>query len=57
VGPDHPETASSFDNLGALLLAQGDPAGARTYYERALAIAERVLGPDHPTTATVRANL
>ena len=30
----------------------GDYRGARPYYERALAIYERVLGEDHPTTAT-----
>ncbi len=29
----------------------GDLAAARPYYERALAIRERVLGPDHPDTA------
>ena len=35
----------------------GDLAGARPYYERALAILERVLGADHPHTVTVRGNL
>ena len=40
--------------LGILFKAQGDLAGARPYYGRALAIAERVLGPDHPTAQVVR---
>jgi tetratricopeptide (TPR) repeat protein len=50
-GPDHPDTANSLNNLGALLDSQGDLAGARPYYERALAIREKVLGPEHPDTA------
>ena len=56
-GPDHPETATSLNNLGYLLNAQGDPAGARPYLERALAIREKALGPDHPDTATSLNNL
>jgi tetratricopeptide (TPR) repeat protein len=39
------------NNLGYTLQAQGDLVGARAYYEQALAIRERVLGPDHPDTA------
>ena len=35
----------------------GDLAGARTQYERALAISEAALGPDHPNIGTVRNNL
>ena len=38
--------------LGVLLQAQGDLASARRYLERALAICEQVLGPEHPTTDT-----
>src|SRR5262249_5916451 len=30
---------------------EGDFAGARPLYERALAICEKVLGPEHPDTA------
>src|SRR6266478_5454428 len=48
-GPDHPGTATSLNNLGYLLRAEGDLEGARPYYERALAIREKALGPDHPT--------
>ena len=44
-------------NLGSVLLAQGDYPTACTAYERALAIVEKVLGPDHPHTQTVRNNL
>ncbi|WP_374689551.1 tetratricopeptide repeat protein [Promineifilum sp.] len=63
LGPDHPTaaeqaaTATSLNNLGGLLYAQGDLAGARPYLERALAVSERVLGPDHPDTAASLNNL
>jgi tetratricopeptide (TPR) repeat protein len=57
LGPDHPDTATSLDNLAFLLQAQGDLAGARPLYERALAIREKVLGPDHPDSATSLNNL
>jgi tetratricopeptide (TPR) repeat protein len=56
-GPDHPDTALSLNNLGYLLHAQGDLAGARPYCERALAIWEKALGPDHPDTTTSLNNL
>ncbi|MCI0645537.1 MAG: tetratricopeptide repeat protein, partial [Chloroflexi bacterium] len=46
-----------LNNLGGLLHGQGDLAGARPYYERALAINEKALGPDHPDTQLVRRNL
>ena len=57
LGPDHPDTATSLNNLGGLLRAMGDLAAARPYYERALAIREKSLGPDHPDTATSLNNL
>ena len=47
----------SLNNLAVLLQAQGDLAGARPLYERALAIYEKVLGPDHPRLATSLNNL
>jgi len=57
LGPDHPDTATSLNNLGVLLRAMGNLAEARPYYERALAINEKALGPDHPDTATSLNNL
>jgi Tfp pilus assembly protein PilF len=39
-----------------LLHAQGDLAGARPLFERALAIHEKALAPEHPTTATTLNN-
>lgn len=52
LGPVHPATATSLDDLADLLRDQGDFAKARPLHERALAIREEVLGPDHPDTAT-----
>jgi hypothetical protein len=46
-----------LNNLGYLLRAQGDSAAARPYYERALALREQVLGPNHPNTRSSRASL
>jgi tetratricopeptide (TPR) repeat protein len=57
LGPDHPDTANSLNNLGLLLQEQGDLAGARPHYECALAISEKALGPDHPKTRIGRDNL
>ncbi|HNP88741.1 MAG TPA: tetratricopeptide repeat protein, partial [Kouleothrix sp.] len=57
LGPAHPDTAQSLNNLAGLLYAQGDFNAARPYLERALAITEQARGPGHPTTATIRANL
>ena len=45
------------DMVDGLLDSQGDLAGARPYYERALAIFERVLGPEHHDTAASLNNL
>jgi tetratricopeptide (TPR) repeat protein len=57
LGPEHPDTATSLNNLAALLRDQGDLAGTRPLLERALAIREKVLGPEHPDTATSLNNL
>jgi hypothetical protein len=54
LGPEHPGTAISLDNLALLLSDQGDLAGARPLYERALAIREKVLGPEHPDTISLK---
>jgi tetratricopeptide (TPR) repeat protein len=44
-------------NLGLILQAKGDLEGAQRYSERALAIDEKVYGPDHPTVAIRAGNL
>jgi tetratricopeptide (TPR) repeat protein len=57
LGPEHPDTAVSLNNLAGLLQAQGDFAAARPLFERALAITEKALSPKHPATATSLDNL
>jgi tetratricopeptide (TPR) repeat protein len=57
LGPEHPDTAESLDNLGSLLIDRNDKEGGRPYLERALAIREKMLGPQHPDTLESMNNL
>ena len=57
LGPEHPDTLTSMNNLAETLRAQGDLAGARKLQEETLAICRRVLGPEHPDTLTSMNNL
>jgi Tfp pilus assembly protein PilF len=50
LGPTHPDTARSLNNLGGVRYGPGDPAAALPLFERALGILEQKLGPDHPNT-------
>ena len=45
------------NNLGYVLRALGDSAGAKAKFERALVIWEKVSGPNHPQVATAVNNL
>ena len=49
--------AASLNNMGALLESMGQLVQARSYYERALTICEKVLGADNPYTVTSLNNL
>ena len=57
LGPDHPKTVSSLNNLGELYHSAGDYTKAEPLLQRALKIREEALGPDHPDTATSLNNL
>ena len=57
LGPDHPDTLASRNNLAAAYRAAGRFAEAIALHERTLAGRERVLGPDHPATLNSRNNL
>ena len=46
LGPEHPDTAGSLNNLASLLESKEDYASAELLYRRALAIAEKTLGQD-----------
>ena len=57
LGPDHPDVATSLNNLAALYSKQGKYAEAEPLYKRSLAIREKALGPDHPNVATSLSSL
>ena len=57
LGTDHPDTASTYNNIAAVYDDMGDYASALEWYQKALGIRERVLGTDHPDTATTYHNI
>jgi Tetratricopeptide repeat/TIR domain len=57
LGPEHPDTLGSMDNLALMLRALGDLGGARELHQQALDARRRVLGPEHPNTLTSMNNL
>jgi len=56
LGPEHPDTLTSVNDLAYCMQALGDAAGALPLYRRAAAGFERLFGPEHPSSRTVRAN-
>ena len=57
LGPEHPSTASSLNNLGEIYRFQGRYREAEPLYKRSLGTITKVLGPDHPDTASSLNNL
>jgi len=57
LGPLHPDTATSLNNLASLYQQQGKFTEAEPLLQRALAITEQQLGPLHFATATSLNNL
>lgn len=57
LGPEHPDTASTINDLGELNRHQGRYEQAEPLYQRALAIRKKALGPEHPDTAESLNNL
>ncbi|MBP1468015.1 tetratricopeptide repeat protein, partial [Candidatus Chloroploca sp. M-50] len=57
LGPEHPATATSLNNLAINYYDQGDLATAERLMRRALQIRETRLGPDHPHTQGSRQSL
>ena len=57
LGDDHPDVASSLNNLAGLYKSQGRYNEAEPLYQQALNILEQRLGVNHPHTIIVRGNL
>ncbi|MEO0533328.1 MAG: CHAT domain-containing tetratricopeptide repeat protein [Cyanobacteria bacterium P01_A01_bin.123] len=57
LGPNHPDTVVSLNNLALLYDSQGRYEEAEPLYLQALEIRESVLGPNHPDTAVSLNNL
>jgi len=57
VGQNHPDVATSLNNLAELYRAKADYDKAEPLYKRALAINEKAFGPDHPNVAPILNNL
>ena len=57
LGPDHPDTLASRNNLAGTYRASGRLDKAITLYEQTLEDSIRVLSTDHPSTLTSRLNL
>jgi Tfp pilus assembly protein PilF len=50
LGEEHPDVATSLNNLAALLSAQGKYDDAKAIFEEVLKIRCQKLGPTHPDT-------
>ena len=57
LGPDHPDTLTTRNNLAGAYDSAGRFGEAIELYEQVLFERERVLGSDHPDTLTTRNNL
>ncbi|WP_204139938.1 tetratricopeptide repeat protein [Halomicronema sp. CCY15110] len=57
LGPEHPDTARSLNNLAFFYKLTGHYQEAEPLYLRALAVYEQQLGSSHPLTATSLSNL
>jgi hypothetical protein len=57
LGPQHPDLASTYNNLAVACEMADKPADAEQFYRRAYAIAASALGPEHALVITSRDNL
>jgi len=57
LGDNHPDIATSFNNLAALYDSQGRYKEAEPLYIQALALRQKLLGDDHPDVAASFNNL
>ena len=57
LGPDHPDTLTTRNNLASWLGEAGQVQEAIGQFRQLLDDRVRVLGPDHPDTLITRSNL
>ena len=57
LGPEHPDTVQSLNNLASLDQAMGEFAKAETLYQEALRTRQKVFRPADPDTAKILNNL
>ena len=57
LGPDHPDTLVSMDNLASAYRATGEFDLALPLYEQTLKLTKAKFGPDHPDTLRMMSNL
>ncbi|MCP4362163.1 MAG: tetratricopeptide repeat protein [Chloroflexi bacterium] len=57
LGPDHPDTARSLNNLGTLAYYEGNKHEAARLMQQALTILQKKLGDNHPDTQNSRQSL
>lgn len=56
-GSDHPDVATTLNNLGGVLQDLGDLDGAQAVFERALRIFKQFLPEGHPKIRIAQENL
>ncbi len=56
LGPEHPGTLATMNNLASSLIGHGKHAEARQMQHELLDVMRRVLGPEHPLTLTTISN-
>jgi CHAT domain-containing protein/tetratricopeptide (TPR) repeat protein len=57
LGAEHPDVASTLNNLAGLHLRRGDYARSESLFRRALSISEKAQGPEHPSVTSILDNL
>ncbi|CAF4316735.1 unnamed protein product, partial [Rotaria sordida] len=55
--PNHPDLATSYNNIGGVYKNMGDYSKALEFYERSLKIKEKALPPNHPDLASSYNNM
>ena len=56
LGKEHPDTATTYNNIAFVYYNQGEYAKALEWLEKALDIVEKAFGKEHPDTATTYNN-